>query len=89
MVAVLLLHSVHGDTEQLVRNPRARQYPAPSSFTAFTPVTKAGAQTKVRKDFTITEKAPTRAFSWLKVANTTFTFKTLLRQYAKWALTLW
>ena len=23
-------------------------------------------QTKVRKDFTITEKAPTRAFSWLK-----------------------
>ena len=40
MVAVLLLHSVHGDTEQLVRNPRARQYPAPS-FTAFTPITKA------------------------------------------------
>ena len=29
---------------------------------------------------TITEKAPTRAFSW-------FTFKTLLRHYAKWALT--
>ena len=23
-------------------------------------------QTKVREDFTITEKAPTRAFSWLK-----------------------
>ena len=33
--------------------------------------------------FTITEKAPTRAFSWLKA----FTFKTLLRHYAKWALT--
>ena len=34
--------------------------------------------------FTITEKAPTRAFSWLKAA---FTFKTLLRHYAKRALT--
>ena len=28
--------------------------------------------------FTITEKAPTRAFSWLKAATTVFTFKTLL-----------
>ena len=27
----------------------------------------------------ITEKAPTRAFSWLKAATTAFTFKTLLR----------
>ena len=33
--------------------------------------------------FVITEKAPTRAFSWLKAATTTFTFKTLLRRYAK------
>ena len=33
--------------------------------------------------FTITEKAPTRAFSWLKAP----TFKTLSRHYAKWALT--
>ena len=38
---------------------------------------------------TITEKAPTRAFSWLKAATTAFTFKTLLRHYAKWALTPW
>ena len=37
--------------------------------------------------FTITEKAPTRAFSWLKAATTTFTFKTLLRHYAERALT--
>ena len=37
--------------------------------------------------FIITEKAPTRAFSWLKAATTAFTFKTLLRHYAKWALT--
>ena len=36
---------------------------------------------------TITEKAPTRAFSWLKAATNAFTFKTLLRHYAKWELT--
>ena len=27
--------------------------------------------------FTITEKAPTRAFSWLKASTSAFTFKTL------------
>ena len=37
--------------------------------------------------FVITEKAPTRAFSWLKAATTAITFKTLLRHYAKQALT--
>ena len=37
---------------------------------------------------TITEKAPTRAFSWLKAPTSAFTFKTLLRHFAKWALTL-
>ena len=37
--------------------------------------------------FVITEKTPTRAFSWLKVATTAITFKTLLRHYAKWSLT--
>ena len=36
---------------------------------------------------TITEKAPTRAFSWLKAPTRAFTFKTLLRHYAKRALT--
>ena len=35
----------------------------------------------------ITEKAPTRAFSWLKAPTSAFTFKTLLRHYAKRALT--
>ena len=34
--------------------------------------------------FTITEKAPTRAFSWLKAPSSAFTFKTLLRHYANW-----
>ena len=33
--------------------------------------------------FEITEKAPTRAFSWLKAATIAFTFKTLLKLYAK------
>ena len=37
--------------------------------------------------FTITEKAHTRAFSWLKAPTSAFTFKTLLRHYAKRALT--
>ena len=37
--------------------------------------------------FVITEKAPTRAFSWLKAATTAFTLKTLLRHYAKQTLT--
>ena len=41
---------------------------------------------KVRDDFTITEKAATRAFSWL-IAPSAFTFKTLLRHYTKQALT--
>ena len=36
---------------------------------------------------TITEKATTRAFSWLKAPTSAFTFKTLLRHYAKRALT--
>ena len=35
-------------------------------------------QTKVHEDFTITEEAPTRAFSWLKAPTSTLTFKTLL-----------
>ena len=36
---------------------------------------------------TISDKALTRAFSWLKAATTAFTFKTLLRHYAKQAST--
>ena len=44
-------------------------------------------QTKAIRRFVITEKAPTRAFSWLKAAITAFTFKTLLRHYAKRAFT--
>ena len=36
-------------------------------------------QTKVREYFTITEKAPTRAFSLLKAPTSAFTLKTLSR----------
>ena len=39
--------------------------------------------TNFRRSFTITEQAPTRAFSWLKVSTSYFTFKTLSRHYAK------
>ena len=41
---------------------------------------------RLSEDFTITEKAPTRAF-WLKVLTSAFTFKTLLRLNGKRALT--
>ena len=38
-------------------------------------------QTINRRSFTITEKDPTRAFSWLKAPTSAFIFKTLLRHY--------
>ena len=45
-------------------------------------------ETNLREDFTSTaEKALTRAFSSLKAHTSAFTFKTLLRHYAKRALT--
>ena len=48
---------------------------------------KVSASKSSIRRFVITEKAPTRAFSWLKAATTAFTFKTLLRHYAKQTLT--
>ena len=42
--------------------------------------------TNLREVFTIREKAPTRAFSWLREATTASTFKNLLRHFAKLAL---
>ena len=44
-------------------------------------------QIDYRWSCTITEKAPTRAFSWLKALTSAYTFKTLLRHYAKQMLT--
>ena len=34
-------------------------------------------ETKVLEIFTITKKAPTKAYSWVREATTVFTFKTL------------
>ena len=51
-------------------------------------VITSASKSSIRR-FVITEKAPTWAFSWLKAATTAFTFKTLLRHYAKQALTPW
>ena len=42
-------------------------------------------QTKVREDFTITKKAPTWAYSWLKA----FTFKTILKTLSKTRVVPW
>ena len=39
-------------------------------------VSSSASKSSIRR-FVITEKAPTRAFSWLKAATTAFTFKTL------------
>ena len=49
-------------------------------------VARSASKISIRR-FVITEKAPTRAFSWLKAATTAFTFKTHLRHYAKRILT--
>ena len=56
------------------------------TMSTHTPATSSASERSIRR-FVITEKAPTRAFSWLKAAATAFTFKTLLRHYAKLALT--
>ena len=55
-------------------------------LTQFMYLDSSASKRSIRR-FVITEKAPTRAFSWLKAATTAFLFKTLLRHYAKWALT--
>ena len=54
---------------------------------SFRPAAHTSASKSSIRRFVITEKAPTRSFSWLKAATTAFTFKTLLRHYAKQALT--
>ena len=44
------------------------------------------ASRRLHEDFTITEKASTRAF-WLKALTSALTFKTLFQSYVKWELT--
>ena len=47
------------------------------STVQFVATLQANASKSSIRRFIITEKAPTRAFSWLKAATTAFTFKTL------------
>ena len=70
-------HRLHGEA---VRAERDGVSARPSDQRLVTSATKD------QLVFTITEKAPTRAFSWLKAPTSAFTFKTLLRHYAKQAL---
>ena len=75
------------DTVQLVHSynlpPELQPHP---QLTAAAAINGSASKSSIQR-FEITEKAPTRAFSWLKTATTAFTFKTLLRHYAKRALT--
>ena len=50
------------------------------------PLHISASKSSIRR-FVFTKKAPSRAFSWLKAATNAFTFKKLLRHYAKQALT--
>ena len=56
------------------------------SSKVFLRIVTSASKRSIRR-FVFTEKAPTRAFSWLKAPTIAFTFKTLLRHYAKRALT--
>ena len=70
----------------VVSSDKPRKYSA--SLETVTLSSSSSASKGSIRRFVITEKAPTtRAFSWLKVATTAFTFKTLLRHYAKQELT--
>ena len=62
------------------------QYPEQTALNVTHRIISTSASKISIRRFVITEKAPTRAFSWLKVNTTAFTFKTLLRHYAKGAL---
>ena len=70
------------DTVQLVHSynlpPELQPHP---QLTAATAAIDGNASKSSIRRFEITEKAPTRAFFWLKAATTAFTFKTLLRHY--------
>ena len=45
------------------------------------------ARNELSRSFTIAEKAPTCAFSWMKAPTPASIFKNLFRRFAKWALT--
>ena len=69
----------------IAQNPlQQRNIPLPPYTTQLMPQIDPSVPQPV---FTITEKAPTRAISWLNAPTSAFTFKTLLRHYAKQTLT--
>ena len=63
---VLLLEKLTNDVDQIIFNSNLLPQDGMKSI-----------DTEVGKDFTIMEKAPTWAFSWLKAPTSAFTFKTL------------
>ena len=65
---------------------RLSEYPEICLVSGLARLVSSASKSSIRR-FVITEEAPSRAFSWLKAATTAFTFKTLLRHYAKQALT--
>ena len=76
--------ALRGDSSQILLEPAAGQSGSITRRRVHSSASNDG-PSEVR--FVITEKAPTRAFSWLKAATTAFTFKTLLRHCAKRLLT--
>ena len=68
------------DTRQYCHSTILLTSPQPGKMAAVRVMCSAW-KSSIRR-FVISEKAPTRAFSWLKAATTAFTFKTLLRHYA-------
>ena len=78
---IFIIHSLQsvGDILDLFQDRLGRVVPSPGRATAAILVSQSV--------FTITENDPTRAFCWLKAPTSAFTFKTLLRHDAKWALT--
>ena len=74
-----------GCCEAVVRTHRGHLEDSSTGFETKEMVEASASKRSIRR-FVITEKAPTRAFSWLKAATTAFT-KTLLRHYAKQANT--
>ena len=87
----LLLHwwiSLHS-SRKLERPGQGRGWPGQKVGSYAFKLLKCTVISSVPSVFTITEKAPTRAFSWLKAPTSAFTFKTLLRHYTKRMLTPW
>ena len=75
-----------GASVALEAGPWSPQLPATTGHTLHPPPPQPASQPGpqlLARQFVITEKAPTRAFSWWKAATTAFTFKTLLSHYAK------